>query len=343
MIILINGPLGVGKTETSWKLIEYFDRAIMLDGDYIVAAHPFEIHDEARITYLYETIAHNVAWHVAHGYHNFVVNYVFEKPESLAKLRQLLSAYDDVTYAFRLTCAPDEFERRIRARSDAPRSTDPNRLAWESNRFRELTAIQNENAKRGDLGFVIDTMGLSVTQVAEAIWHNTTEEVSLVPYDPSWAEQFETEKRAIEAALGDRALAIHHIGSTAVPGLAAKPVIDILIVVRHLDNAIDCIAPLSELGYTFNNHPQNVDRKFFRKGRPRTHHVHIVAQDNAELRDHLAFRDALRANPDLRDQYAALKYELANRFKTDRAHYSDSKTEFVKRVIASTSASTMMV
>jgi hypothetical protein len=163
-------------------LIEYFDGAIMLDGDYVVAAQPFEIYDEARIDYLYETITHNVEWHVAHGYHNFVVNYVFEKPESLAKLRQLLAAYDEVTYAFRLTCAPDEFERCTRS---GARSADPDRLRWESNRFRELTAIQNENAQRGDLGFVIDTTGLAVAQVAETIWRNITGEITLVPYDPA--------------------------------------------------------------------------------------------------------------------------------------------------------------
>jgi GrpB-like predicted nucleotidyltransferase (UPF0157 family) len=333
MIVIINGPLGVGKTETSWKLIEQFDKAIMLDGDYVVAAHPFEIYNDARIDYLYQTIAHNVAWHVAHGYHNFVVNYVFEKPESLAKLRHLLSAYDDVTYAFRLTCAPEEIERRIRARS-----TDPDGLRWESNRFRELMAIQAENAQRGDLGFVIDTTQLSIDEVADAIWRNITEEVALVPYDPDWADQFEAEKHAIQAALGDRAVAIHHIGSTAIPGLAAKPVIDILIVVQQLADFADCIAPLQKLGYAFIDYPQNVDRKFFRKGQPRTHHLHIVAEDNAELRDHLIFRDALRADAALREQYAALKYDLANRFKTDRAQYSDSKTQFVRRVIEATRA-----
>ncbi len=183
MIIIINGLLGVGKTEASWKLIEYFDRAIMLDGDYMVAAYPFDIYDDNRADYLYETIAHNVDWHVAHDYHNFVVNYVFEKPESLAKLRHWLSAHDDVTYAFRLTCAPDEFERRIHARS-----ADPERLQWESNRFRELTAIQEKNAQHGDLGVVIDTTDLSIDQVAEAIWRDITEEVALVPYDPAWPQ-----------------------------------------------------------------------------------------------------------------------------------------------------------
>lgn len=334
MIIIINGPLGVGKTETSWKLIEHFDKAIMLDADYIVAAYPFEIYNAARIDFLYETLAHNVAWHVAHGYHNFVVNYVFEKPESLAKLRQLLSAYDDVTYAFRLACDADEFERRIRRRS-----ADPDRLKWESNRFRELTAIQEKNAQRGDLGFVIETTDRSAKEVADAIWRNITEEVALVPYDPQWADRFEVEKQAISAALGDRVAAIHHIGSTAIPGLAAKPVIDIMLVVRQLADFVDCIAPLQKLGYSFIDYPQNVDRKFFRKGEPRTHHLHIVAADNAELRDHLIFRDALRADTTLRDEYAALKYDLANRFKTDRAHYSDSKTQFVRSVIESASSS----
>jgi GrpB-like predicted nucleotidyltransferase (UPF0157 family) len=137
------------------------------------------------------------------------------------------------------------------------------------------------------------------------------------------------------AALGRLAVEIHHIGSTAIPGLAAKPVIDIMIVVRRLDDATDCIAPLSQLGYVFNDHPQNVDRRFFRKRPPRTHHVHVVEQGSPALVEHLAFRDALRADPELRDQYAALKYELAERFKHDRATYSESKTESVRRVLAS--------
>jgi GrpB-like predicted nucleotidyltransferase (UPF0157 family) len=237
-----------------------------------------------------------------------------------------------VTYAFRLTCDPDEHERRIRARGDG--SLAPDRLRWEIARGHELREIQNRHAALGDLGYVIDTTGRSVAEVADTIWRNITEEVALVPYDPSWPMLFEKEKQLIRAALGDLALDIHHIGSTAVPGLDAKPVIDILITVRQLEDAAGCIAPLSELGYTFNDHPQNVHRRFFRKGHPRTHHVHIIAADHPETREHLAFRDALRANPDWRDQYAALKHDLATRFKHDRARYSDSKTEFVRQVLA---------
>lgn len=161
-------------------------------------------------------------------------------------------------------------------------------------------------------------------------------QVALAPYDPAWPQLFEAEKKAIEAALGDRVTEIHHIGSTAIPGLAAKPVIDIMLVVRKLEDAVDCIGPLSDLGYTFIDYAQNTDRRFFRKGVPRTHHVHIVAQGNAELIDHLAFRDALRADPQLRDQYAALKFDLAQRHRNDRAQYSDSKTAFVQKILSST-------
>jgi GrpB-like predicted nucleotidyltransferase (UPF0157 family)/predicted kinase len=331
MIVIITGPLGVGKTEVAWKLIEKFDRAAMLDGDYLGAVHPFDLHDPQRVAYLYDTICRVARFHAEHGYRNLVVNYVFEKPESLAQLRCALNEIDDVTYAFRLTCRPEEIDRRIRTRS-----SDPDRLAWELKRFRELQAIQDANARRGDLGFVIDTTHLSIAGVADAIWRNITEEVALVPYDPAWPQMFEEEQKNIEAALGDRVTEIHHIGSTAIPSLPAKPVIDIMLVVPQLEDAIECIGPLSDLGYAFIDYPQNTDRRFFRKGVPRTHHVHVVSEGNAELRDHLAFRDALRADPQLRDQYAALKFDLAERHRNDRAQYSESKTNFVRRVLSST-------
>jgi GrpB-like predicted nucleotidyltransferase (UPF0157 family) len=107
-----------------------------------------------------------------------------------------------------------------------------------------------------------------------------------------------------------------------------------MITVPQLEDAIDCIGPLSDLGYAFIDYPQNTERRFFRKGQPRTHHLHIVKVGSGELRDHLAFRDALRANADWHDQYAALKYDLADRHRNDRAQYSASKTEFVQWVLS---------
>jgi GrpB-like predicted nucleotidyltransferase (UPF0157 family)/predicted kinase len=331
MIIIINGPLGVGKTEVAWKLIEKFERAVMLDGDYLGAVHPFEIYDEQRVTYLYDTICHVARFHVDRGWTNIVVDYVFESPEALARLRQALNEIDHANYAYRLTCRAEEIEHRIRSRS-----SDPDRVAWESRRFRELQAIQAANARRGDLGFAIDTTGMSIDEAAGAIWRDITAEVTVVPYDPAWPLGYEEEQAKIAAALGDRIVELHHVGSTAVPGLAAKPIIDIMIAVRQLDEAVECIGPLSDLGYAFNNHPQNVDRRFFRKGQPRTHHAHIIAAGSADLRRHLAFRDALRANPEWRDQYAALKYNLADRHRNDRRQYTESKTDFVRRVLSIT-------
>jgi GrpB-like predicted nucleotidyltransferase (UPF0157 family)/predicted kinase len=330
MIIIINGPVGVGKTEVAWKLIEKFERAVMLDGDYLGALHPFEIYDERRVAYLYDTICYMARFHVEHGWRNLVVNYVFETPESLAQLRRALNEIDNATYAYRLTCEAEEISRRIRARN-----IDSDQLAWELKRFREFQVIQEENARRGDLGVAIDTTRLSSAAAADAIWRDITYEVTIVPYDPVWPVRYEEEREKIVAALGDFIMEIHHFGSTAVPDLPAKPIIDIMVAVRQLSDATECIGPLSDLGYAFIDYPQNTDRRLFRKGQPqRTHHVHIVAQGSAALREHLAFRDALRTNTGWRGQYAALKMALADRHRNDRAQYTESKTEFVRSVLS---------
>jgi GrpB-like predicted nucleotidyltransferase (UPF0157 family)/predicted kinase len=331
MIVIINGPCGIGKTSVAWELNARFDRAVMLDGDYIGAVHPFEIYNEVRVAYLFETIHHLIAFHVERGgYHDFVINYVFETPEQLAALRHLLSDLDDVIYAYRLVASDDVIEARIRKReqeSDAD-------LRWHLKRYRELVAIQEAAARRGDVGFAIDTTGLAAEEVADAIWDDIHEAVEVVAYDPAWPGEFEAERAQVAAALGDLALEIHHIGSTAVPGLDAKPIIDAMVTVRHLDDAVDCIAPLQVLGYAFVDYPQNTDRRFFRKGRPRTHHLHIVEAGGRSLAAHLAFRDALRADADLRREYQDLKHALHTMYKHDRATYSESKSAFVQRVLA---------
>ena len=333
MIIIINGPLGIGKTEVSWKLLEHFERAVMLDGDYIGAVQPFDIYDPQRIEYLYQTIHHLVAFHLERGgYRNYVVNYVFEEPESLARLRHLLYELDEQVYAFRLTCSPQEMERRIRRRARGL-PPEPGRVKWELNRFRELTAIQEEAAKRGDMGIVVDTTGLNVAQVADGIWGTIHEEIALAPYNPDWPALFEAEKARLQQALGKLALAFHHIGSTAVEGLEAKPIIDIMMEVRRLEDAQECIAPLLALGYTFIDHPENIDRRFFRKGQPRTHHLHIVEQSSQTLFDHLKFRDALRGDPALKERYRQLKATLTVQYRYERAAYTKNKTAFVRSVL----------
>ncbi|HQE92553.1 MAG TPA: AAA family ATPase [Anaerolineae bacterium] len=166
MIVIINGPCGIGKSTTAEHLTRHFDRAVFLDGDYIGAVHPFEIYDEVRIEHLYQTLRHLIAFHIERGdYHNFVIPYVFESPESLARLRTWLADLDDEVYAFRLVCHPQVLEQRLR---DASRA--PDELAWYLNRTPELVRIQEAAAHSGDLGYVVDTTSRTPAEVADVIW-----------------------------------------------------------------------------------------------------------------------------------------------------------------------------
>jgi len=157
----------------------------------------------------------------------------------------------------------------------------------------------------------------------------------LVPHDPAWAEEFGREAGAIAAALGDVLLEVHHIGSTAIPRIVAKPVIDILAVVTAA-GPLDGRAPrLEALGYRGLGELGIAGRRYFRKERApgiRTHHVHAFAAGSPEIRRHLDFRDYLRTHRDAAKAYAALKRDLARRHPGDRRAYSEGKTEFIRDI-----------
>jgi GrpB-like predicted nucleotidyltransferase (UPF0157 family) len=166
-----------------------------------------------------------------------------------------------------------------------------------------------------------------------------TDDVEIVPYDPAWRGLFAVEADRLRAALDPaQVLGIEHFGSTAVPGLAAKPIIDILIAVRSLAHAkVTTIEPIAALGYVYWSENPKTDRMFFVKGMPpygerRTHHVHITQPDGEMGQRRLAFRDYLRANPDEAHRYEALKCNLATRFPADREGYTDAKTQYVEAV-----------
>lgn len=157
------------------------------------------------------------------------------------------------------------------------------------------------------------------------------EPIYLVPPDPGWPAQFERERMALEEAIGGWVCGgIHHVGSTAVPGLEAKPIIDILAGVRDLETARACFEPLAVLGYLYAPYlPEQMH--WFCKPDParRTHHLHLVPMDSQRYRDELAFRDRLRADPQIASRYAALKRELAERRRDDRDAYTEAKGAFV--------------
>ena len=159
----------------------------------------------------------------------------------------------------------------------------------------------------------------------------------LVDYDPRWPGAYAAEKERILAALGDLVVAIEHYGSTSIPGLRAKPIIDILVGIPTQAQWVACKAPLEALGYDYAEHAGVPDHFIFGRGRDRserTHLVHVIEYGSTTWRDSLAFRDALRADPVLAAQYQALKEQAIAQVPEGRAAYTDLKGSFVAAVVA---------
>lgn len=161
--------------------------------------------------------------------------------------------------------------------------------------------------------------------------------VLLSDYDPRWPALFEQERARIVEALAPYVLAVEHFGSTAVPGLAAKPTVDLMVGIFRLSDAPRCIPRMQALGYEYLPELEATlpERRFFRRG-PKgagTHHAHMVEVGSAFWERHLLFRDHLRAHADVRDAYAQLKRELAGRHGEDREAYTDAKTPFIEAAV----------
>ena len=161
------------------------------------------------------------------------------------------------------------------------------------------------------------------------------EPVFLVPYDPTWPRRFDEERARLEHVLGSWLEGpIEHIGSTAVPGLTAKPVIDIMAGVRDLPSSLDARAALAVLDYMYFPYRPDV-MHWFCKPSParRTHHLHLVPVQSQLWSDRLIFRDYLRFSASAAAEYAALKTALAIEHRYDREAYTDAKGAFVRRLL----------
>lgn len=152
-------------------------------------------------------------------------------------------------------------------------------------------------------------------------------------YDPTWPDRFAALAGRVQAALGDLVLRVEHVGSTAVAGLAAKPIIDLDVVISGKDLA-ETTRRLARLGYVHEGDLGITGRDAFRwpAGLER-HHLYVVSEDAAELGRHLAFRDALRADARLRDDYAALKRSLATQHPYDITAYTEGKGAFIMAIL----------
>lgn len=161
------------------------------------------------------------------------------------------------------------------------------------------------------------------------------EPVRVEASDPDWPNRFEKERKALAKVVGDLAVGgIHHVGSTSVPGLDAKPIIDILVGVADLSTSRVLIEPLAKLNYLYAPYRPN-EMHWFCKPDPahRTHHLHLVPVDSARFRDELAFRNYLRSHPDVAAEYASLKRRLGAELEHDREAYTEAKADFVDSVL----------
>jgi GrpB-like predicted nucleotidyltransferase (UPF0157 family) len=157
--------------------------------------------------------------------------------------------------------------------------------------------------------------------------------IVIVDYDPYWAKLFEELRTPIANVLGDLALDIEHVGSTSVPGLAAKPIIDMDVVVASTTQLDAVITRLATLGYVHEGNLGISGREAFvcPPFTPR-HHLYVCPKDSIALRRHLAFRDYLLKHPDEVHKYGRLKQELAEKFRNDRSAYTNDKDEYIQMI-----------
>jgi GrpB-like predicted nucleotidyltransferase (UPF0157 family) len=160
--------------------------------------------------------------------------------------------------------------------------------------------------------------------------------VRVIPYDSAWPERFAQERDLLAQAIAPFLDGgIHHVGSTAVPGLASKPTIDIMAGVQGLEESRGCFAPLEALGYCYAPYRPDEMHWFCKPDLTRrTHHLHLVPSDSRRFRATIAFRDHLRAHPNVAREYEVLKRELAARYADDRDAYTAAKADFILGVVA---------
>lgn len=158
-------------------------------------------------------------------------------------------------------------------------------------------------------------------------------EVFIVPWSKDWERAFLLEKNKIKKKIGNYIVDIHHIGSTAVKNLSAKPIIDIAIEINDFREGKYCVLPLEGLGYSYKGTNILPDRHYYIKGEPRTHQIHMFQSGNKYLIEQLKFKDYLRDNDNARIEYEDLKIKLTKANKHDKHKYADDKTDFVQSTL----------
>lgn len=158
-------------------------------------------------------------------------------------------------------------------------------------------------------------------------------EVFLTQWTDTWQEEFLLEKKRIENVIGEYIVDIHHVGSTSIKGLSAKPIIDIAIEIHDFNDGENCAEPLKYLSYEYRGTDMLPNRHYFSKGNPRTHQIHMHQKGDKLLLEQLKFRDYLLQNESARIEYEKLKIKLAEEHKNNLPKYTESKSEFIKNIL----------
>lgn len=178
---------------------------------------------------------------------------------------------------------------------------------------------------------------LQKVTIGELKPHNAP--ITLVEYDPRWPKLFDREANRICSALGSKALQLEHVGSTSVPGLCAKPIIDMLLVVADSSDELSYVPALEATGYTLRiREPEWFEHRLF-KGPDTDINLHVFSKSTSEIKQMLRFRDWLRTNAIDRDNYACAKHSLAQRVWRNVQNYADAKTSIIKEIMDRANAS----
>jgi len=311
MIAIINSfPFPIA-AEVAIRLARRYNAGACLDMHALSANIAAQPPENAESEILFDEACQVVFSEKHQGIEDFVISYTFDTPDKLKHLRGLLSRCDNEIYAFRLCFACET-----------------------GHAYNRWNRQQEECANIGDMGFEISAASKDPETTAQAIWDDIHAPVELSDYQRKWPEMFAAEKARILNALLGMPGEVEHIGSTAIPGMIAKPVLDLLLIIDDLRTARQYIRPLREIGYAFIDYPQNTTRLFFRKGKPRSQHLHIVEQGSSEAQDHLDFRDALLRDELLREEYLRVKQEALQEHQLRRALYGERKTALIRKALA---------
>lgn len=158
-------------------------------------------------------------------------------------------------------------------------------------------------------------------------------QVSLARAHKAWAAAYERERAKIAAALGEHIIRIEHVGSTSIPGVPAKPILDILVGIQDFDESRVCVGPMIGIGYRYRGENGIPRRHYFVKGDPSTHHIHMVEVQSDNWKVTLRFRDLLRMHPHLASEYAREKEHLARAYAGDREGYQREKDKVVEGIL----------